>query len=256
MFAYAYLKIERNAIIRENMKISIIIPVFNEAATIIKTLEQINNSPIDLEKEIIVIDDGSIDKTRQLIRGYEKNNMKLIFHEKNKGKGAAIRTAMKYITGDLVLIQDADLEYSPRDYPKLIEPILSLKADVVFGSRFIGAHRCYLFSHYIGNKIINLVANVLYNTTLTDFMTGYKIFKANKLKDIPILSNRFGFEAEITGKVFRRGLRVYEVPIDYNGRDYKEGKKIKWTDFFVVLYWLIYVRLLPVSFLSCSKSAV
>ena len=236
--------------LKEKMKISIIVPVYNEADTIIKVLEQVQNLPIDLEKEIIVIDDGSTDKTKQLISGYGKSNTKVIFHEKNKGKGAAIRTALKHVTGDLVLIQDADLEYSPRDYPRLIEPILDQKADIVLGSRFLCTHRCYLFTHYIGNKIVNLIANILYNTTLTDFMTGYKVFKANVLKDIPIRSNRFGFEAEITGMVFRRGLRVYEVPINYSGRNYSEGKKIKWTDFFIVLFWLIYVRLLPSKLLT------
>ncbi|MBL7196759.1 MAG: glycosyltransferase family 2 protein [Candidatus Omnitrophica bacterium] len=227
------------------MKVSIIIPAYNEVATIEEIVKRIKKLSLELDKEIIIVDDASTDGTKEVIEKLEENNIKKIFHKKNQGKGAAIRTALKYVSGDIVIIQDADLEYHPEDYPKLIEPILNKRADVVFGSRFIGTHRCFLFTHYIGNKIVNLIANILYNTILTDFMTGYKAFKAEVIKNISIKSNRFGFEAEITGVVFRKNLRVYEVPISYSGRDYKEGKKIKWTDFFVVLWWLIYSRFRP-----------
>jgi glycosyltransferase involved in cell wall biosynthesis len=218
-------------------KLSIIIPAYNEAKTIKTIVEKVQEVPLD--KEIIIVDDASEDGTTQIIKNLKGDNIKKIFHQKNQGKGAAIRSAIRLVEGDIVIIQDADLEYHPDEYPQLIAPILKDRADVVFGSRFIGAHRCFLFTHYIGNKIVNLIANILYNTNLTDFMTCYKAFKAEIIKNINILSNRFGFEAEITGEVFKRHLRVYEVPISYSGRDYAEGKKIKWTDFFVVVWWLI-----------------
>ena len=175
----------------------------------------------------------------EIIKNLKGANLKKVFHKDNQGKGAAIKSALSHIEGEITIIQDADLEYHPDEYPQLIEQILKKRADVVFGSRFIGAHRCFLFNHYIGNKIVNLVANILYNTTLSDFMTCYKAFKSPILKKINITSNRFGFEAEITGEVFRRGLRVYEVPISYSGRNISEGKKIKWTDFFVVIWGLL-----------------
>jgi len=222
--------------------ISIIIPVYNEAATIQEIVKRVQEVPTKFNKEIIIVDDGSTDGSRDIIKKLEGSNIKKNFHDKNHGKGAAIRTAVKHVTGDIVVIQDADLEYHPDEYTELIDHILNDKADVVFGSRFIGPHRCFLFTHYIGNRIVNLLANILYNTILTDFMTGYKVFKADVIKDIPIKSNRFGFEPEITGIVFRKGLRVYEVPITYSGRDYSAGKKIKWYDFFVILWWLIYSR--------------
>ncbi len=227
------------------MKLSIIIPVYDELATIGEIVSRVEKSFVDLDKDIIIVDDASADGTKEVIEKLEGKNIKKIFHKKNQGKGAAIRTALKYVSGDITLIQDADLEYHPQDYLKLIEPILDKRADVVFGSRFIGTHRCFLFTHYLGNKIINLFANILYNTILTDFMTGYKAFKTEVIKNISIKSNRFGFEAEITGIVFRKNLRVYEVPISYSGRDYREGKKIKWTDFFVVLWWLVYTKFRP-----------
>ncbi len=228
------------------MKISIIIPVYNEVATIEEIIKRVKNTSLELDKEIIIVDDDSSDGTKEIIKKMEGAGIKKVFHKKNQGKGAAIRTALKYITGDIVIIQDADLEYHPDDYPKLIDPILNNKADVVFGSRFIGGlHRCFLFTHYFGNRIINLIANILYNTILTDFMVGYKVFKTEVIKDIPIKSNRFGVEAEITGIIFRRHLKVYEVPISYSGRDYREGKKIRWTDFFVVLWQLIYAKFRP-----------
>ena len=214
-------------------KISVIIPVFNEEDTIDEILKEVNAVPID--KEIIIVDDGSTDRTRRIIEGLKNVNIKKVFHEKNLGKGAAIRSAQPLVEGDVVIIQDADLEYHPDEYPQLISNIVKGRADAVFGSRFIGAHRCFLFTHYQGNKIVNLIASVLYDTHLTDFMTCYKAFTSAAFKKLDITSNRFGVEAEITGELFRRGFRVYEVPISYSGRNYSEGKKIKWTDFFVVI---------------------
>jgi glycosyltransferase involved in cell wall biosynthesis len=219
------------------MKLSIIIPVYNEAETILKILKEVESTPY--QKEIIVVDDGSTDGTKEIVEQLKGKDIKKVFHEKNQGKGAAIRSALPLIEGDIVIIQDADLEYHPDEYSLLIDPIVKDRADVVYGSRFVGAHRCFLFTHYMGNKIVNLIANILYNTTLTDFMTCYKAFRSQIIKSIDIFSKRFGFEAEITGEVFKRGLRVYEVPISYSGRNYSQGKKIKWKDFFVVVWWLI-----------------
>ncbi|MBU0896024.1 MAG: glycosyltransferase family 2 protein [Candidatus Omnitrophica bacterium] len=219
------------------MKLSVIIPVYNERATIEEIVRNVEKVP--LEKEIIIVDDASCDGTREIIENLKGESIKKVFHKKNQGKGAAVRSALTHIEGDIVIIQDADLEYYPDEYPQLIKPIVRGRADVVFGSRFIGTHRCFLFTHYAGNKVVNLIANILYNTNLSDFMTCYKVFKAEVIRKVDIVSNRFGFEAEITGEVFRRGLRVYEVPISYSGRNYSEGKKIKWTDFFVVVKWLL-----------------
>ena len=222
------------------MKLSVIIPVYNEAKTISALLQEVRSSP--LEKEIIIVDDASFDGTREIIEKLEDNAIKKIFHTVNQGKGAAIRSALAQAEGDIVVIQDADLEYHPDEYPQLIKPIVRNRADVVFGSRFIGAHRCFLFTHYAGNKFVNLIANILYNTNLSDFMTCYKAFRKEVIKNITITVNRFGVEAEITGKVFKAQYRVYEVPISYSGRNYSEGKKIKWTDFFVVLWVLVKTR--------------
>ncbi len=166
----------------------------------------------------------------------------ILYHERNMGKGAAIRTGLKHITNDIVIIQDADLEYNPQDYHALIKPILEGNADVVYGSRFLGPHRAFLFWHYVGNKLLTLVTNILYDTILTDMETGYKAFKAEVFKDIEIRSNRFDFEPEITSKVLKRGYRVFEVPITYSGRDYSEGKKISWKDGFSALVALIRYR--------------
>lgn len=218
-------------------KLSVIMPVYNEANTIKEIIQRVQEAPLD--KEIIIVDDASTDGTKDIIQALSDENIKKVFHQENQGKGAAIRSALSQIEGDIVVIQDGDLEYHPDEYPQLIEPIIKERADVVFGSRFIGAHRCFLFYHYMGNKIVNLIANVLYNTTLSDLMTCYKAFKSQVIKKINITSCRFGFEPEITAEVFRRKLRVYEVPISYSGRNYSEGKKIKWTDFFVVVWWLL-----------------
>ncbi|MBU1366695.1 MAG: glycosyltransferase family 2 protein [Candidatus Omnitrophica bacterium] len=228
------------------MKLSVIIPVYNERATIEEIVRNVEKVP--LEKEIIIVDDASCDGTREIIENLKGESIKKVFHKKNQGKGAAVRSALTHIEGDIVIIQDADLEYYPDEYPQLIKPIVRGRADVVFGSRFIGTHRCFLFTHYAGNKAVNLIANILYNTNLSDFMTCYKVFKAEVIRKVDIVSNRFGFEAEITGEVFRRGLRVYEVPISYSGRNYSEGKKIKWTDFFVVVRWLLKTKFKKIQF--------
>lgn len=219
------------------MKLSVIIPVYNEAKTISRIIEKVKETPF--EKEILVVDDGSTDGTKEEIEKC-KDGIKLFTHEKNKGKGAAIRTAIPHIKGDIVIVQDADLEYDPAEYPRLISPILDGKADVVYGSRFSGETRRVLFFwHAVGNKIITTLSNMLTDLNLSDMETGYKVFRAEILKKVKIESNRFGFEPEITAKVAKMGCRIYEVSISYWGRNYSEGKKIKWKDGIAALYWII-----------------
>ena len=215
------------------MKISVIIPVYNEKKTIKELLKRVGEVP--LEKQLVIVDDFSTDGTRgvleELRAEYEKNGHKIIFHPKNMGKGAAIRTAQAHLNGDLVIIQDADLEYNPAEYPNLIQPILDDNADVVFGSRFLGGPRRVLyFRHALGNYFLTFVSNLFTNLNLTDMETCYKVFKTDVFKMIPIRSNRFGFEPEVTAKIAKMGARVYEIPISYNGRTYLEGKKIGWKD--------------------------
>jgi len=223
------------------MKISIIMPVFNERETLQRILEKVKN--VNIEKEIIIVDDYSTDGTREILEKVNDNDVKVIYHSENKGKGAAIRTAQQHhISGDVVIIQDADLEYQPEDYPRLIKPIEDGFADVVYGSRFLGTHRIFLFWHYFGNKFLAWLTNILYNTTLTDMETCYKLFRAEIFKKLHIRSNRFDFEAEITAKVFKQKLRVVEVPITHYGRGYEEGKKITWKDGFVAIWTLIKYR--------------
>jgi len=219
------------------LKLTVIIPVFNEAGTILKVLERVKQVPI--EKEVIVVDDASTDGTRSLLeKGGEGVNV--LLHETNQGKGAAIRTALSHVTGELVVIQDADLEYDPSEYLHLMAPILEGKADVVYGSRFLGGpHRVLFFWHAVGNKIITSLSNMMTDLNLSDMETGYKIFKAEVLRKITIESNRFGFEPEITAKIAQLGCRIYEIPISYWGRDYSEGKKISWKDGIAALYWIL-----------------
>ena len=218
------------------MKLSIVIPVFNEAATLREIVRRVLDAGVEAEKELILVDDGSSDGTRALydqIRAENPNkNIRIFLHERNCGKGAALRTGFQQVTGDIVLVQDADLEYDPRDYPNLLAPIVEGKADVVYGSRFVGgeAHRVLLFWHSVGNRFLTLLSNAFTNLNLTDMETGYKVFRADALKKIQIASDRFEFEPEITAKIARLGLRVYEVGISYAGRDYAEGKKITWVD--------------------------
>ena len=224
-----------------NVKLSIIIPVYNEINTFLKILELVQKEPHS--KEIIIVDDASTDGTKELIQKINDSNIKTIFHKTNMGKGACLRSAQGSITGDIVIIQDADLEYYPDEYGVLIQPIAAGKADVVYGTRFSGVHRIFHFYHYIGNAVINLIANFLLNTTLSDLMTGYKAFNASVFKSITMQAGGFGIEPEITAEVFKKRYKVYEVPISYQGRAYDEGKKIRWFHFFVCLYWLIRAKL-------------
>lgn len=214
-----------------------IIPAYNEVATIAEIIRRVRQAPF--EKEILIVDDASTDGTREYLEGLEDPAIRVFYHKKNKGKGAALRTAIPKATGDMVVIQDADLEYYPDEILRLTEKIRDGKADAVFGSRFIGARRVFMFYHYLGNKLANLLANVLYNTNLTDFMTCYKAFRRDVIQSLKLHENGFAVEAEITGKLFKQGFRVYEVPISYDGRDYDEGKKIRWADFFKVIFALI-----------------
>lgn len=223
------------------MKISVIMPVFNERETLQKILEKVKN--VDIEKEIIIVDDCSTDGTREILEQINESNVKVVYHPENKGKGAAIRTAQgHHISGDVVIIQDADLEYQPEDYLKLIKPIQDGFADVVYGSRFLGSHRVFMFWHYFGNKLLTWLTNILYNTMLTDMETCYKVFRSEVFKKLKIRSNRFNFEPEVTAKVFKRKLRVVEVPITHYGRGYKEGKKITWKDGFIAIWTLMKYR--------------
>lgn len=227
------------------MKLSIIIPVYNEEATVREIIRRVNAVQLDgIEKEIIAVDDGSQDNSAQILRDEaEKGRIQAYFHPQNRGKGAAIRTALDHVSGDIVLIQDADLEYDPRDYPQLIAPILEGRATVVYGSRFLGGPRkAMLFWHMVGNKALTLVTNLLYDTILSDMETCYKVFKTEVIKPISIRSRRFEVEPELTAKILKRGIRIYEVPISYNGREYEEGKKITWKDGFIALWTLVKYR--------------
>ena len=213
-------------------KISIIVPVFNEIKTLEEVIERLQKVPMcGLEKEIIIVDDYSTDGTRELIKDYE-GMYKVFYHDYNQGKGAAIRTGLSHVTGDIMVIQDADLEYDPADYDDLIKLIIEGKADVVYGSRLSGGKpsRSFMFTHLLGNKLLTFITNLLYNTTLTDMETCYKAFRTDFIKGIEIKSDRFDFEPEITAKVLKRHPRLYELPISYYGREYSEGKKITWKD--------------------------
>ncbi len=222
------------------MKLSIIVPVYNEKNTISHVLERLFKLPFD--KEIIVVDDGSNDGTDKILDEIKDRSqaLKIFHHPKNLGKGAAIRTAKKHIEGDVVIIQDADLEYDPSDIPKLLEPIISNKADAVFGSRFLGGpHRVLYFWHYVGNKFLTILSNMFSDLNLSDMETGYKAIRTEIFKKINIESNRFGFEPEITAKLAKLKCRIYEVPISYFGRTYEEGKKINWKDGIAAIFWII-----------------
>jgi glycosyltransferase involved in cell wall biosynthesis len=227
-----------------SMKLSIVIPVYNEKKTILEVLERVRN--MNLPKEIIVVDDCSTDGTRELLSSQPSSEeLKIILQPHNMGKGAALRTGFQAVTGDIVVVQDADLEYDPQDYPVLIQPILENKADVVYGSRFLGGpHRVLLFWHSVGNKILTTLSNMMTDLNLTDMETCYKVFRAEVLKKINLRENRFGFEPEFTAKVSKSRCRIYEVPISYSGRDYTEGKKIGWKDGVAAIYFILRYRFL------------
>ena len=213
------------------MRLSVVIPVYNEVGTIKEIVSRIQT--VELEKEVIIVDDYSTDGTREHLREINQTheNVKVLYHDHNQGKGAALRTGFQAVTGDVVIIQDADLEYDPREYPHLLNPIVDGRADVVYGSRFLGGpHRVLFFWHYVGNKFITLFSNMLTNLNLTDMETCYKVFKREVLDGITVKSNRFGFEPEFTAKIAKKGFRIYETSISYSGRTYAEGKKIGWKD--------------------------
>ncbi len=225
------------------MQISVVIPVYNEVSTIREIVARVQ--AVDLEKEIIIVDDGSTDGTRELLQEItlSHENIRVFYHDRNQGKGAALRTGFEVTTGDIVIIQDADLEYDPREYPVLLEPILDGRADIVYGSRFLGGpHRVLFFWHYLGNKFLTLLSNTLTNLNLTDMETCYKVFKKEVLNDIQLKSNRFGFEPEFTAKIVKKGFRIYETSISYSGRTYAEGKKIGWKDGVKAIVAIIWFR--------------
>lgn len=222
------------------MKLSIVIPVFNEKNTVRELLRRVEEADAGVDKEIIIVDDCSTDGTRAILMGLDKPGVKVMLHEKNRGKGAALRTGFAEAAGDIVLIQDADLEYNPAEYPRLLEPILDGRADVVYGSRFLGGpHRVLFFWHYVGNRFLTTLSNMATNLNLTDMETCYKVFRREILRKITLRSERFGVEPEITIKISRLKCRIYEVPISYAGRDYSEGKKIGWKDGLAALFHII-----------------
>jgi glycosyltransferase involved in cell wall biosynthesis len=224
------------------VRVSFIVPAYNEAATIGEVLARVE--ALDLDKQIVVVDDGSTDETPRVLEAWEGRNGFHVIRQENRGKGAAIRAAIPHLDGEIAVIQDADLEYDPAEVPDLIDPIRRGAADVVFGSRLSGGRpqRAYLFWHLVGNRFLSLLTNVLYNTTLSDMETGYKAFRADVLRSLDLREDDFAIEPEITAKICKRKLRVYELPISYYGRSYSEGKKITWRDGFKAVFVLIRVR--------------
>jgi len=222
------------------MKLSIIIPVYNEKHTIEEVINRVRETDVGMEKEIIIVDDGSKDGTQDVLNNLNFPDTKTFFHAQNQGKGAALHTGFSNVQGNIILIQDADLEYDPAEYPTLLKPILDGRADVVYGSRFLGGpHRVLFFWHYVGNKLLTTLSNMLSNLNLSDMETCYKVIKKDVLDRITLKSKRFGFEPEITIKLAKLKAKIYEVPISYSGRDYSEGKKIGWRDGIAAIYHII-----------------
>jgi glycosyltransferase involved in cell wall biosynthesis len=221
------------------LKLSIVIPIYNERETLETLIAKVN--AVDYDKEILLIDDFSTDGTREALKNYEnKENFQVLYHNRNQGKGAALRTGFSNVSGDIIIIQDADLEYNPADYGTLIEPIMDGRADVVYGSRFLGGpHRVLFFWHSIGNMVLTTFSNMLTNVNLTDMETGYKVFTKKVNDTLTFKCDRFGFEPEFTAKVAKNNFRIFEVPISYNGRDYSEGKKITWKDGVAAIWYII-----------------
>jgi glycosyltransferase involved in cell wall biosynthesis len=228
-----------------SLRVSVVIPCFNERDTVNKLIDRVHAVPVD--KEVIVVDDCSSDGTRELLekRVNERGDIVLRLRQRNGGKGAAVQEGLKYAHGDVVIIQDADLEYDPADYPVLLRPIQTGKAKVVYGSRFIGEHKAMYFWHSLGNQMLTLLCNVLFDTTLTDMETCYKVFTIDIAQRLKLREAGWGFDPEITARILRMGNRIYEVPISYAGREFNEGKKISWRDGFVVLATLLRYRILP-----------
>jgi glycosyltransferase involved in cell wall biosynthesis len=220
--------------------LSVVMPVYNERTTIEAIVRRV--LALALRLELIVVDDGSSDGSSEILDTLQRELKFTLLRQPNAGKGAALRRGFAAVTGDIVVIQDADLEYSPEEYPQLLDLIVKDKADVVYGSRFLGRHRAFMFSHYLGNRLLTLATNVLYNTMLTDMETCYKVMKVEVLRSMTLRSNGFGIEPELTAKIFKRGYRVYEVPITYEGRGYEQGKKITWAAGFVALWVLLKYR--------------
>jgi glycosyltransferase involved in cell wall biosynthesis len=234
------------------VKLSVLVPVYNEERTLEEVVRRVRS--VEMPKEIILVDDGSEDQSRTILTRLQEENdrakdplnqIRTFFQPYNQGKGAALKAALSHVTGDVIVIQDADLEYDPKDYPSLLEPIQAGLADVVYGTRFYGggAHRVLFFWHYVGNLTLTLISNMLTNLNLSDMEVGYKVFRAEAVKGVNLKSNRFGFEPEITVKLAKKHCRFYEVPISYHGRTYEEGKKITWKDGIAALYYLFRFRL-------------
>jgi len=231
----------RSAPVLKDPLLSVVMPAYNEQETIEEIIERVLAVPVRLE--LIVVDDASTDGTPGILQELARTRpITLLKQPHNQGKGAALRAGFAAVRGDIVVIQDADLEYSPEEYPELIELICAGRADVVYGSRFIGRHRAFLFTHYLGNRVLTGLTNVLYNTMLTDMETCFKAMRVDVLRSMTLRSNRFGIEPELTAKIFKRGYRVYEVPITYDGRGYEEGKKITWKDGVVAVWTLLKYR--------------
>jgi glycosyltransferase involved in cell wall biosynthesis len=235
---------ERDAVPPKIRKLSVIVPVYNERNTVVEVVRRMRavELPDGIEREIIIVDDGSTDGTRDVLRQLGDSTVRVVAHEGNRGKGAAVRTGLALATGDYVLIQDADLEYDPDDWPRLIAPVARGRARVVYGSRFTGERRNMLLLHWIGNRMLSLVTNVLFDSTLSDMETCYKLVDRSLLNDLELRSDHFDIEPEITAKILKRKIRIYEVPISYMGREFDEGKKITWRDGFAALWTLVKFR--------------